>query len=475
MMKMGGKWIQSAIKKPGALTKQAKAAGMSVSEFAQNVLSNKDDYSKTTVKRANLSKTLSKMKKGQKGMEFSNPMGADSPVMDMESESVAVSPSPNMVMQGSSPLVGSEFEIEPAISALDPNLDFARKDILSLEKQAERDNVRSYQRMLNRKYGASLSEDGAWGPKTQAAYEKFILNKSKPQDTPRATSPTPSREPNPRTKNPEKELPNFERMGEVSIKAPKRTQAPTLLPTSPIPQRQPRLSDYLNNNKPALNTRSYSDNTKVVPTIKPLEQAAKAKQNKAPIQIPNSFPKKETAVTDNRQLPETGVVVDRGTNEAFVFGKDKNFKMPVLTGLNRNISADDNTFTMEQLNTNKSGRVTPTGYYTFDENNVSDSEKKQYNNNIRELNPIDAFGISKPKATNIAMHQTYDPAYREQFYNKAANQRGKTYGCINGRCGDIATLLSQVADKDTVMVIDSRRPKDRQFLNQAKQRITKNK
>jgi hypothetical protein len=62
---------------------------------------------------------------------------------------------------------------------MDPNLDFARKDVASLEKQAERDNVRTYQRMLNQKYGAGLSEDGAWGPKTQAAYEKFITGKTK--------------------------------------------------------------------------------------------------------------------------------------------------------------------------------------------------------------------------------------------------------------------------------------------------------
>jgi hypothetical protein len=169
MMKMGGQWIQSAIKKPGALTKQAKAAGMSVSEFAQNVLSNKEDYSGKTVKRANLAKTLSRMKKGQGGMDFKNPMGADRALLASE----MTEPMPT------SSLMGEEFEVEPSIAAMDPNLDFARKDVASLEKQAERDNVRTYQRMLNQKYGAGLSEDGAWGPKTQAAYEKFITGKTK--------------------------------------------------------------------------------------------------------------------------------------------------------------------------------------------------------------------------------------------------------------------------------------------------------
>ena len=62
MMKKGG-WIKGAIKKPGSFTSQAKRAGMSTSAFRDKVLSNKDKYSSTTVKRANLAKTLSKMKK----------------------------------------------------------------------------------------------------------------------------------------------------------------------------------------------------------------------------------------------------------------------------------------------------------------------------------------------------------------------------------------------------------------------------
>lgn len=62
-MKSGGKWIQSAIKKPGSFTAQAKRAGMSVPAFRNKVLANKSAYSSTTVKRANLAKTLAKMKK----------------------------------------------------------------------------------------------------------------------------------------------------------------------------------------------------------------------------------------------------------------------------------------------------------------------------------------------------------------------------------------------------------------------------
>ena len=38
--------------------------------------------------------------------------------------------------------------------------------------------VQNYQKMLNQKYGASLAEDGAWGPKTQKAYESYIKTKT---------------------------------------------------------------------------------------------------------------------------------------------------------------------------------------------------------------------------------------------------------------------------------------------------------
>ena len=54
-------WIKKATSKnPGAFTRQAKAAGMSTSAFANKVLSNKDNYNAKTEKRANLAKTLGK-------------------------------------------------------------------------------------------------------------------------------------------------------------------------------------------------------------------------------------------------------------------------------------------------------------------------------------------------------------------------------------------------------------------------------
>ena len=63
---MADKWIQDAIKRPGAFTKKAEERGMDAQEFAQQVTSNPDEYSNRTVRQANLAKTLSKLRKRKK-------------------------------------------------------------------------------------------------------------------------------------------------------------------------------------------------------------------------------------------------------------------------------------------------------------------------------------------------------------------------------------------------------------------------
>jgi hypothetical protein len=150
-MKSGGKWIQSAIKKPGSFTAQANKAGMSVPAFRDKVLSNKEAYSSTTVKRANLAKTLAGMRKGEDGMEM---------------------------------------DALPRVQAVDP-LNLAAKTTLNkletLPKGAS-PKVQAYQEMLRSK-GYDIAADGAWGPKTQKAYEDYI-NKSKTKmSSSNATSP----------------------------------------------------------------------------------------------------------------------------------------------------------------------------------------------------------------------------------------------------------------------------------------------
>jgi len=62
------KWIQGAVKRPGAFTKKAKEAGMSVQQFAAHVDANKDKYSTRTERQANLAQTFASMKK--EGAEY---------------------------------------------------------------------------------------------------------------------------------------------------------------------------------------------------------------------------------------------------------------------------------------------------------------------------------------------------------------------------------------------------------------------
>lgn len=63
MAKKKKKWIKGAIKRPGAFTRKAKRAGMSVSAFGARVRANPKRYSPRTVKQANLAKTLKKLGK----------------------------------------------------------------------------------------------------------------------------------------------------------------------------------------------------------------------------------------------------------------------------------------------------------------------------------------------------------------------------------------------------------------------------
>lgn len=56
-------WIAGAIKKKGSFTKQAKKAGMSVKAYAKKVTKPGSKASSTTKRRANLAKTLAKLRK----------------------------------------------------------------------------------------------------------------------------------------------------------------------------------------------------------------------------------------------------------------------------------------------------------------------------------------------------------------------------------------------------------------------------
>jgi len=64
--KSKGKWIQNAIKNPGAFTKKAKKAGKSVSGYAEEVTKPGSKASSTTKRQANLAKTLKNLGKRKK-------------------------------------------------------------------------------------------------------------------------------------------------------------------------------------------------------------------------------------------------------------------------------------------------------------------------------------------------------------------------------------------------------------------------
>ena len=60
------KWIQKAIKRPGAFTKKAKAAGKSVSAYAAYVKKHPKKVSRRTRRQAALAKTLRKLSRKRK-------------------------------------------------------------------------------------------------------------------------------------------------------------------------------------------------------------------------------------------------------------------------------------------------------------------------------------------------------------------------------------------------------------------------
>jgi hypothetical protein len=62
---MAEKWIQGAIKRPGAFTRKAKAAGKTPAAFASQVLKPSSKASTQTKRQANLAKTLGRISRGK--------------------------------------------------------------------------------------------------------------------------------------------------------------------------------------------------------------------------------------------------------------------------------------------------------------------------------------------------------------------------------------------------------------------------
>lgn len=250
MMASGGKWIQSAIKRPGAFTKKAKAAGMGVQEFANKVTSSPDKYSTRTKKQANLAKTLKKIRKGEDGMDFD-------PALDQEmmeaGRSMQTTPTKEQINAAMPPKnLPNASTLYDAVSGFGLKGDFATRkklfdDYFGGKYKGTASQNMEILRMINT--GKLDLQDLAKSRGMNATPYKAISG-SKPK----------SSGPNPMTKNPEKDLPNFERMQEVQIKAKPRRQ-PMSGPMLPGPMPKPDNSMY----KTKPDYRSYGDNTRVAP------------------------------------------------------------------------------------------------------------------------------------------------------------------------------------------------------------------
>ena len=183
-MKSGGKWIQKAIKHPGSFTKQAQAAGMSVAGFRNKVLANKSAYSSTTVRRANLAKTLAGMRKGEDGMitnkGVKNVIKYSSRVEPrgiVSETSMGIPTAPNTIESPANWYNETTWDKAMAENAARPVVNTVATPAQSTIAKGGSPKVKAYQEMLRSK-GYNIAADGAWGPETQKAYEAYIKSRT---------------------------------------------------------------------------------------------------------------------------------------------------------------------------------------------------------------------------------------------------------------------------------------------------------
>ena len=186
---------------------------------------------------------------------------------------------------------------------------------------------------------------------------------------------------------------------------------------------------------------------------------------------------------DKRQIPQSGMVVDKRTNQAYYFGdKGETGNFPVLTGQKPNVN--ENTYNLDYLSKHPEGRGTPTGYYMMNTPGAAmhPSISKEYDGRVRNLNPISAFGVPAPKSKDIAAHWTYgfhdDPKEykrREKLYDCPPGSRWTTYGCVNMQSSSFDELSKAIPTSDTMMVLDSKNYADKVLLDKAKGRMIKKK
>jgi len=169
--------------------------------------------------------------------------------------------------------------------------------------------------------------------------------------------------------------------------------------------------------------------------------------NAGKLQVPGYGAAKVVKKDANKSKLESGVVVDKRTNQGYVIRNGKVQKQfPVLTG--KNTEGNYNKYSMQQLEANPDFRNTPMGaYYLNPADNI-------YGIPGFDMSPLNYEG-SSPEAFALAMHTTYDPKVRSKYYNTTnANQ---SFGCINCRKQDMQYVNQQFPKGDTLMVIDSKK------------------
>ena len=191
------------------------------------------------------------------------------------------------------------------------------------------------------------------------------------------------------------------------------------------------------------------------------------------------FPNPDNTNMDTRRIPQSGMVVDKRTNQAYYFGDDGDTgTFPVLTA--KNPEANKNTYSLSQLAKNSNLRSTPKGYYMVEKESKykSKDDMQHYKGLMRSLNPIEAYGESKPSASDLALHLTFtDPGNpkvfknREHLYNEVPQKRYASYGCVNCQEPSYRAFNKAVPESDTLMMLDSKDPKDLRLLKQAQSRI----
>jgi hypothetical protein len=191
------------------------------------------------------------------------------------------------------------------------------------------------------------------------------------------------------------------------------------------------------------------------------------------------FPNPDNTNMDTRRIPQSGMVVDKRTNQAYYFGDDGDTgTFPVLTA--KNPEANKNTYSLSQLAKNPNLRSTPKGYYMVEKESKykSKDDMQHYKGLMRSLNPIEAYGESKPSASDLALHLTFtDPGNpkvfknRKHLYNQVPEKRYASYGCVNCQEPSYRAFNKAVPESDTLMMLDSKDPKDLRLLKQAQSRI----